>query len=155
MTTTTTTKCTTATASSHIQRYRDAATRDMHRMVRLLQTTEQSYLEKVFEKGIAFLHHYLQGDDDMVRTISTSRIYWGWWRHEWNSREAAMLDDAEMVGRLSVAIRRKAWLALHHPRALAHDLHPHSAVIAAGYDEMVQAIIAEQRKPSKIAKTNQ
>lgn len=131
-------------ANTHIQHCRNTNAAALRRMVHLLATTEQCYLEKQFEKGIQFLSEYINGDEEMVSRITSSRVYWGWWRNEWNAREAAMLDDSEHLYKLSVELRRRAWLALHNPKVLANDLHPHSAVLQASYDEMIQAIINDK-----------
>ena len=59
----------------------------------LLGWDELKYRTYLFECGMMYLDATLEPWD--ARAVSQERVYWGWWRNEWEMRERAWLDNLE------------------------------------------------------------
>ena len=126
---------------SHIQQWRDAAEHTMHRVLYVLQTSEEDYCWYKYLCGLNWLQHYLNGDGYTIDMLERSKVFWGWWKSEWHRRDQAFLEDAETLITLRPRTRLDIWFALHSPKELASRLSPHAAVMDEGFDDVMQEIM--------------
>lgn len=129
---------------THIQSRRDAAERCMRRITHLLHWSDERYCWFKYETGLQYLAAYLRGDVEAQDWISRSKVFWGWWKNHWTIREEAFLQDADLLERLNLLTRVKAYTAMHNANALASEMHPNAKVLEESYDAMIQEMLKKE-----------
>ncbi|MBS1740703.1 MAG: hypothetical protein JST88_09200 [Bacteroidetes bacterium] len=124
-----------------MQACRDANEQSMHEVMALLGINQEAYCWQKYLNGLAWMRLYLRpSDEQALYWLERSKEFWGWWKNEWNAREASFTDNSEHLYRLQLHTRRKAWNALHNPAALASELHPDAQMIEESFDCMIQIV---------------
>lgn len=98
-------------------------------MCLLLNITEERYNEIMYRNGLAYLQWYLPCNARQRRVLEGSKIYWSWFRLQWEMHEDALIDS-EYFFHLTIDSRRKLFQHLHDPQALAVEVKPNDIVLA-------------------------
>lgn len=102
----------------------------------ILQWPQQKHSQLVYDCGLAFLYHYLPLENEfMIHCITSSRIYWNWWKLHWQSRDQVFADYHFTLVRLQCA--EDLYKELHDPRTLANELYPNGMVLSESYANMI------------------
>jgi len=119
-------------------------------VTRLLQWSDQRYAEFIFECGTAYLQHYTRGEGQLIIShIMRSRIFWNWWKMEWELRDRAFIESQVIPLKLDnlLAIYR----ALHDPAALAGEMTPSGLVLRESYNTMIAELNQEALTVNEVA----
>lgn len=101
-----------------------------------LQWTEQEYFNFQFETGIAYLEHYIPGDQHGIDLLSRDRIYWNWWRNHWAQRDEQFLSlfTPEFS---HPKILEKIYKGFHDVYTLVNEIYPSAAILNDSYAVMI------------------
>lgn len=115
--------------SSHATVYQQAYDRLKKRICKQLQWDEMQYAEFQYKTGIAYLHWYLPCDDYGRKQLERSKLYWSWFKVQWNEHDMLFLET-DGLDSISSKVIAGMYEFLHCPRALAIDVKPNSVVLA-------------------------
>jgi len=94
-----------------------------------LNCSLDSYSNIMYKHGRAYLHWYLPCNDRQRRILEGSKVFWVWFRLQWEMHDRALLDDPEFLS-YTIKERRRYFKHLHEPQAMAVDVKPNSIVLA-------------------------
>ena len=117
-------KPTTATA------YKDAADRLKQQICKLLQWDEMQYAEFQYQNGIAYLMWYLPCDEYAREQLLRSRLYWSWFKNQWNADDMLVLEVAR-DNDMPLQVAREIYTEIHCPRVLACEIKPNAIVLSS------------------------
>lgn len=104
------------------------------RVCDLLRWHPDTLSQYIFNKGIEYLTDYFINDDEAVSKISKQPSFWGWWKNEWNMRDAAYLDVVDgREDELSVLTMNKIYRSLHLTSILICEIAPPRIVYPADF----------------------
>jgi hypothetical protein len=121
----------------------ETATKAMSQCImHILKCNEQEYFDKIYNGGLAYLHHYIGNESEaIISEISRSKTFWTWWKMHWQKR------DEEFVDMVIAAPEDNNWhllyLEKHDPRTLARAIYPSGVVLEESYDSMMQQLQKE------------
>lgn len=102
----------------------------------LLNWTDQDYHDFQYRMGTNYLQYYIPRDPQGIDMLIESRIFWNWWRNHWMFRDAAFVQDAQVI----VSNKETAlsiYFITHHPERLIGTIYPNAAVLHDGYAKMI------------------
>ena len=102
------------------------------RAMSLLQMDQQEYSEAMYEGGLKFL--YTQFARPQAEMLERSKLYWNWWKNQWELAEYIWLNDTQSV---SLTVRRNRWRRVHHHERLRG--YPNAELIRRAMNETVEA----------------
>ncbi len=88
----------------------------------LLQVREDYSAENVYLTGIDFINLYYATASGMALAAERSKLFWSWWKLEWQVRDDAFLADK--LGDIALEYRRRIYIDLHNPNVLADCTFP-------------------------------
>lgn len=95
----------------------------------------------IFEYGMKYLEHECQGDDEGVKMMSRTGLFWRWWQNLWSQRDAKLLQEYS-----SFDLR----FYQHWHDVTSISQHPHRFIYERAYDEMIQSQIQKSHDTSTI-----
>jgi hypothetical protein len=102
----------------------------------ILQWKEEQHSQMVYDNGLSFLVHYLPMESEfMINCITSSRIFWNWWRLHWNARDEQFASLYFNLVRLKDA--EDLYKELHNPKTLAYSIYPDGVVLEETYAKMI------------------
>jgi hypothetical protein len=100
----------------------------MAEMALLLNCQVTTLYSIQYKYGLAYLMWYLPCDDANRRRLEGSKIFWQWYKFQWEVQDEALLLH-EPFATHSFSRRRKLYKSLHCPRAMAVEVKPNSVVL--------------------------
>ena len=108
----------------------------------LLKWTAGEHNQFIYDCGLAYLTHYIIDESEVIMShITRSRIFWNWWKLNWQARDQAFID------RKVVDLKTETWhliyRELHAPKTLAAEIYPSGVVLGESYKSMIQQLNGE------------
>lgn len=111
-------------------------------IVDILQWDEDRYSKYVLECGNAYLYAYIKNEaEEVIAQIKRSRIFWNWWKINWQLRDLAFIESISAPIKKDVA--RQVYQSLHDPATLAAELFPDGTVLGESYAAMIEELNQE------------
>lgn len=82
-----------------------------------------------YQYGLAYIMWYLPTDERKRRILEGSKIFWQWFKLQWEIHDDAILKDPDFAT-ASINERRRWYQVVHEPQALANEVKPNSIVLA-------------------------
>jgi hypothetical protein len=99
------------------------------------------YSDCQFESGMLYLETYLGGDASTIHLLSNSKVFWAWWRNQWNRRDESFKSIMTNVIIRDIEVRREIYRDYNDGEKLVKEIHPNTVVLHESYTEMVGAVI--------------
>ena len=127
---------------SHVQDRIEMARSLRKQVCRLLQWDELQYAEFQYKCGCQYLQHYIPNDPCGIDELLQHRMYWNWWKNQWQNRDYAYLIDTEkQLEQLSVKNRELLYIHFHDATVLAQEISPNGIILANAYKIMMGKLI--------------
>ncbi|MBT1702926.1 hypothetical protein [Chryseosolibacter indicus] len=122
----------------------ERATRLKGCICEILNCTQDQYAELVYNEGLKYLKYFLPDDADGQKMLSSSRVFWNWWKNHFINRDEKFIalsgkypiQDKEMLLQL--------YLNYNDGKQLAQNLHPQSVVLEESYSEMIHSLLRKE-----------
>lgn len=102
----------------------------------ILRWSDDQLSNYMYECGLDYLKFYLPHESQyMIHCISSSRIFWNWWKLHWQYRDAAFAEQIYQLMRLDYA--SEIYADLHDPKTLALSIYPNGMVLEESYNKMI------------------
>ncbi len=113
-----------------------AALTTKQKVCSILQWKEEQHNQLVYDSALSFLSHYLPMESDyMISCITSSRVFWNWWKMHWNARDQVFTEHYYGLVRLRCA--EDLYKELHDPKTLAYEIYPDGQVLSESYAKMI------------------
>lgn len=116
-------------------------------VIDLLQWDELEYATFQYECGLAYLRHYIPGDNWGQDMLQRSKLFWNWWKNQWTLRDESFcaMDSEVPTSRVGISTEnlRRLYLHLHDAAILASDIYPNRVVLEESYSQMIEELNKE------------
>lgn len=103
-------------------------------IIKMLHWSEMNYAEFMYETGLAYLQHYILGDEYGIAALERSRIFWSWWRNHWAQRDQRFMAN---ISPANYATAEKFYRWWNDPKHLAGNIWPNSVILDESYAQMI------------------
>ena len=98
-----------------------------------LGITELDYHTMVMNYGYDWLAGYFGNDDKMISRVASSKMFWAWWKNQWNIRNDKFVYETNLMelsnfSRLERIMLKSLYLDAHSPFQL--NIRPNVLVMA-------------------------
>ena len=100
----------------------------MKEMGLLLNCRIETLCEIQYKYGIAYLHWYLPCDERARRKLESSRLFWNWYKFQWEQRDFALINDVCFQDE-SIKQRRRFYQEFHNAQAMCEEVKPNTVVL--------------------------
>jgi hypothetical protein len=87
----------------------------------LLKWSDEQYGQFIYSTAIAYLHKYIPGDADGIANLERDKIFWGWFKNQWNIRDNEFLMA---VNGLCKDDARALYFDFNSSQSLVEDMWP-------------------------------
>lgn len=105
---------------------------------RFLEIRDTDYTETFYDNGVGWIETFTDGDSGAIDMLVHNRLFWEWWRMNWENRDRAFLAYAESSYALNTNWLAE-WKRRHSPKNLG--LFPTAALLEESWKETKQQII--------------
>ena len=111
------------------QQQQEQPTFTMREMALLLNCSIEKLCEIQYQYGIAYLHWYLPCDPRARRTLEGSKLFWNWYKFQWEQMDLALIEDVCFQDE-SIKQRRIFYQEFHNARAMCEEVKPNTVVLS-------------------------
>lgn len=104
---------------SHIEQIRNGNQVLMNLVLIFTGLSEAEYLGYMYECGCEYIRRIAEGDQEAVKELEASEIFWGWWKAEWMIRDEEYTCPQTMT--MELFGRKRVWFQFHSPALLVAD----------------------------------
>lgn len=123
-------------ASKNTRAEREAALKQ--RVIKLLKWTDEQWAWFQYRQGLAYLEHYIPGDQYCFDKLSASKTFWAWWRNHWCNRDESFLDCN--IVHLSSDLIEQIYRELHDGRKLSGNIAPSKTVLVETFNTVEHGV---------------
>lgn len=106
------------------------------RMLKLLNMSEEAYVDMQIDTAHDYLVKAVGCDDEMRQILMSKPMFWAWWRNHWAARDRHFL---RMYARTNRADLRELYEQQHDIRQLC--LRPNRIILEDSYADLMKEII--------------
>ncbi len=135
--------------TTHIQSRRDAIKAAMNAVLKLIGITEFNYLEHQCNCGLEYLDILCQDSPEVFEEISSSPLFWNWWKNQWMIRDEDFASSK--IADVSLRYRLRIWEEYHNAQLLSSPKTEGGKFMDESYAHLIGLIIKQTVKPKDYA----
>src|SRR5207253_685449 len=118
-----------------------ATSNKLQEILEILDWKEEVWSQFVYNTGLQYLYIRYAADAITPEVLNRSRLFWNWWKNQWQIRDEAFLDK-ETKGFLplqKLPLRKSVmqYFLLHDARGLVNEIWPNRDIVDGAYSEVI------------------